>query len=308
MDAFWDIFSIHSAKPALDAAQASSVANTEKQEVYDILEDYRIGSIDPQGTLASSPQQTSLSARADLIDGRVPQTAVSDPFSNDPTRDPALKQHTTKPCNAETPAELLNTFVTPTEHHYVRNHMVRMPLLSSAPALKRSAQWCPRIDDPDSYAITVELYNGDERMYTLAELKRLFRPYTITATLQCSGNRRSHMTLHSRGTQGLQWSVGAIGTATWTGVKLRDVLAHAGMDVNEPDVDARHACFSGKEAYGASVPLDKALDPAGDTLLAFEMNGETLPVDHGFPLRVLVPGNVAARSVRPVLSAAHWPV
>ncbi|KAK1091706.1 hypothetical protein LTR48_005756 [Friedmanniomyces endolithicus] len=120
----------------------------------------------------------------------------------------------------------------------------------------------------------------------------------ITATLQCSGNRRSHMTQASRPTVGLQWGVGAIGTATWTGVRLRDVLADAGLDLQDPDEDIKHLKFVGAEAYGASIPIDKAIDRHGDVLLAFSMNGQPLPRDHGFPLRVLVPGHVAARSVK----------
>lgn len=108
--------------------------------------------------------------------------------------------------------------------------------------------------------------------------------------------------------KGLKWEGSAIGTATWTGVLLRDVLLAAGIDANgsgdgnEPEI--KHIRFEGYDedisgsTYGASIPISKAMDPRGDVLLAFEMNGKELTRDHGYPLRVLVPGVAACRSVK----------
>lgn len=247
---FWKIFSIH-----------------QKQDVYDILEQYLIGTLDPR----------------DLVDGEVPQNEIEDPFSTDPVRSPLLHIHTDRPCNAETPASELSTFITPNALFYVRNHL-----------------WVPpeSLENP-THTLTVELTDGTEKTYTMSDLRSKFPPITITATLQCSGNRRKHMSLASRSTNGLQWSVGAIGTATWTGVLLRDVLADAGLPLHLPlPPDIKHAQFLGSEAYGASIPISKAVSPAGDVLLAYAMNGVPLPPDHGYPLRVIVPGHVAARSVK----------
>ncbi|KAJ9648805.1 hypothetical protein H2199_000718 [Coniosporium tulheliwenetii] len=248
IDPYWKIFSIH-----------------QKQDVYDILEQYLIGTIDPQ----------------DLADGQVPSEHVPNPFASDPERDPRLRMHSERPCNAETPASELGTFITPNEVFYVRNHL-----------------WVPDLGNPEDYNLTIELYDGTEKKYTLQDLRDKFQEHTITATLQCSGNRRSHMTANARMTNGLQWDVGAIGNAEWTGVRLRDVLADAGYSVDDIPKDVKHVQFSAVEAYGASIPIAKAADRFGDVLLAYKMNGEALPPDHGFPLRVLVPGNVAARSVK----------
>ncbi|KPI37542.1 Sulfite oxidase, mitochondrial [Cyphellophora attinorum] len=247
IDTYWEIFSIH-----------------KKQEVYDILEQYYIGDVDPR----------------DLVDGRVPQDGIEDPFEDDPLRHSTLKVHTERPCNAESPVEVLDKFITPSEQFYVRNHL-----------------WAPKLD-PESYRLTIELPDGEEVAYSLEELKK-FPQVDVTATLQCSGNRRKHMTEGSRYANGLQWGIGAISNASFRGVRLRDILAHAGFDgTAEDNAEIKHVQFQGAEAYGASIPLEKALSQYGDVLLVHEMNGQPLPQDHGFPLRVLVPGHVAARSVK----------
>lgn len=251
IEPYWNIFTIH-----------------QKQEVYDILESYRIGDVDPQ----------------DLVGGAVPSEDVEDPFEHDPKRDPRLRFHSARPCNAETPAEELSDFITPTNLFYVRNHL-----------------WVPELpESSEAYTLTIELPSGDEKQYTLSDLRSKFPQHRITATLQCSGNRRTHMSLNSRQAQGLQWDVGAIGTATWTGVLLRDVLRDAGMALDPTttsplDPSIQHVHLNGSEAYGASIPIRKALDPHGDVLLAYDMNGVPISRDHGAPLRAIVPGTVGAR-------------
>jgi DMSO/TMAO reductase YedYZ molybdopterin-dependent catalytic subunit len=116
-------------------------------------------------------------------------------------------------------------------------------------------------------------------------------PVTITAVLQCSGNGRA---FHRPKTPGVQWERGAVGNAQWTGVRLRDVLAQAGV---RPE--ARHVQFQGADRpvvssvplFTRSIPLGKALHP--DTILAYDMNGHPLPLLHGAPLRVVTPGWMA---------------
>ncbi len=236
----------------------------QKQEVYDILATYKIGEIDQR----------------DLVDGCVPVDEIEDPFRFDPVRDGRLITLSDKPRNAETPTTELGGYTTSNDTFYVRNHL-----------------WVPTTN-PEEYKLVVELSNGEEKEYSLDDLKTKFDKVDIIATLQCSGNRRSDMTKNARPTSGLQWSVGAIGNAKWSGARLVDVLRDAGLDVVHPPEHARHAVFVGEEAYGASIPLEKAVDPRGDVLLVYEMNDVPLPRDHGFPIRVIVPGTVAARSVK----------
>ncbi|KAJ5109620.1 hypothetical protein N7532_002265 [Penicillium argentinense] len=249
VEPYWDIFTIH-----------------KKTDVYQILEQYLIGHVDPD----------------DLVDGQVPKGSIEDPFSGDPIRDSSLVVLTDRPCNAESPMSGLTSFITSTALFYVRHHF-----------------WVPQIAK-ESYKMTIDIGDGsDEKTYTLRDLQTKFPQHTITATLQCSGNRRAHMNEGSgRDASGLKWGAGAISNAEWRGPLLRDVLADAGFDVDSPPGDLQHVEFYGEDTYSTSVPIDKVLDPRQDVLLACEMNGETLTGDHGYPVRALVPGNTAARSVK----------
>ncbi|KAJ3650303.1 hypothetical protein Zmor_022000 [Zophobas morio] len=209
---------------------------------------------------------------------------MSDPYSTDPQRHAALKPASVKPFNAETPPFLLvEQFITPNELFYVRNHL---PV--------------PQVD-PETYELEVEVEGRKKCLVlTLDEIKKLPR-HTITATIMCAGNRRSEM-VKVKPVKGLNWGAAAVGTATWTGVRLRDVLIKLGVD--EDDKKLKHVQFEGLDfdptgkTYGASVPLWKAMSKRGDVILAYEMNGEAIPRDHGFPIRVIVPGVVGARNVK----------
>ncbi|GFR15694.1 probable sulfite oxidase, mitochondrial, partial [Trichonephila clavata] len=102
--------------------------------------------------------------------------------------------------------------------------------------------------------------------------------------------------------KGLNWGSAAIGNAEWSGALLYDVLKYAGVDFNDPKI--QHVQFEGLDTdpanmpYGASIPALKAFNSINDVLLAYEMNGKEIPQDHGFPIRVIVPGVVGARNVK----------
>lgn len=256
-----------------------------QEHVLEILSEYKVGE------LRAEDQKKQQSVNA------------SDPFASDPERHPVLHINSLKPFNAEPPPEILSeSYITPSVFFFKRNHL---PV--------------PHID-PSTYQLKVEVEGlpGEGLSLSLDDLKTRFPKYTVTATLQCAGNRRSDMNKVKQ-VKGLNWGIAAIGNATWSGARLRDVLQATGY---RPEVaqSARHVQFEGldKDAsgttYGASIPINKAVSEEGDVLLAYEMNGEVLPADHGYPVRVVVPGTVGARNVKWLgkivvsteESSSHW--
>lgn len=180
----------------------------------------------------------------------------------------ALLLHTASPQNLATPIEYFDRLITPTSVFFVRSHF-GPPSLDS----RRKV----RIEGAKA---TIEL-RADE-------LRKQFREVTTTAVLQCAGNGRA---LHVPRVPGIQWVHGAMGQATWTGVRLADLLAKAGVPA-----DAAHVRLEGSDAppgpkvprFVRALPIARALDPS--TLVAYRMNGAPLPHVHGGPLRLVVPG------------------
>lgn len=239
-----------------------------QEHVLEILSEYKVGEL-------SAEDQKRQQKMADS----------SDPYSTDPERHPALRINSLKPFNAEPPSALLSdNYITPNALFFKRNHL---PV--------------PRVD-PNTYKLEIEGLPRGLMSLSLKDLKTRYPKYTITATLQCAGNRRSEMNTVKQ-VKGLNWGIAAISNATWSGARLRDVLMDAGYGP-EVAAKAQHVQFEGLDrdvtgtTYGASIPLGKAMSEVGDVLLAYEMNGEDLPPDHGYPVRVVVPGTVGARNVK----------
>ena len=237
-------------------------------ETRELLETYRIGDLIP----------------LDKDDYKVEEAnGLEKLFCNEPVRDPSLKILSDRPFNASAALSSLLQFITPNNLFYVRHHLP-VPDIQ-----EREFKLLVSVPDQDT-----------ELVFTLDDLKKLPK-YDVTVTLQCAGNRRKEM--HQvQPVKGLQWDAGAISTAVWSGVKLKDLLALAGYesDYGQDSFkdDVKHVHLDGADGYGASVPIEKVLNPRGDVILAYEMNGQELPADHGYPLRAIIPGSVAARSVK----------
>ena len=177
----------------------------------------------------------------------------------------------------ETPVSLLNSWITPVNLFFVRNHMSE-----------------PTTFDPESYRLTVTGEVEHPLALTLTELREL-TPATVINTLECAGNGRAFYQPH---VPGVQWQRGAIGTARYTGPRLKDVLTRAGLKPT-----AKHVAFRGLDEppskvppFIRSIPVEKAL--AAETLLATQMNGAPLLKHHGYPVRALVPGWIGAASCK----------
>jgi sulfite oxidase len=191
--------------------------------------------------------------------------------------------HGADPYNVEPPRTALDgQRLTPLNAFYSRNHG---PI--------------PRVD-PDVWRLQVDGLVKHPLTLSLAELRGGFEKRTLIATLQCAGNRRSELAAVRPIPGQDPWGPGAISTARWTGVGLADVLASAGPRPEAADVAFAAPDISQlakpPQPFGASIPFSKAM--AGEVLLAWEMNGEPLPVVHGAPVRVVVPSYIGARSVK----------
>ncbi|KAH7919273.1 putative nitrate reductase [Leucogyrophana mollusca] len=188
------------------------------------------------------------------------------------------------PFNVEPPLNDLfeNGFLTPPELFFVRNH---------GPV--------PQICEQDvaNWDFSIEGLVERPMMVSLKQLISEFEQITIPATLVCAGNRRKEQN-QVRKSNGFSWGPSGLSTALFTGVLMSQVLQRA-----RPTRRAKFVCMEGCDklpngSYGTSIRLSLAMDPAKGVMLAHMMNGEQLTLDHGLPLRVVVPGQIGGRSVK----------
>jgi len=179
-----------------------------------------------------------------------------------------------KPWNIEAQAHLLDDKITPNSSMFIRNNGL-------LPEDINSKSWTLTIDG-ESVA--------KQKTYTLAELKSKFKQHTYQLTIECGGNGRAEFDPPAKGNQ---WTIGAVHCASWTGVRLRDVLEDAGIKSNAVyigyhAVDKHLSMDPKKEPISRGCPMSKALQD--ETLLAFKMNGDDIPLVHGHPLRLVAGG------------------
>jgi len=227
-------------------------------------------------------------------------------YVNDPVRPAAqagkLRIPSEHPWNSE-PKDLkylVDSFLTPNDVFFVRNH-------NAVPDIKEK-DYVLEIEENEAAGIKA-------KTFTLADLKKLPK-HTVISALQCAGNRQEDYVTEDRPLfVAPHWRNGAIGNAKWTGVKVRDILRECGMDVDaialgHKDANSKIANFIGTDTdetgvpYAGVIPVEKVMDPHGDAILAYEMNDETLPRDHGFPVRLLAPGHAGCRNVKWVSAIA----
>ncbi|WP_372755429.1 sulfite oxidase [Mariniflexile sp.] len=179
-----------------------------------------------------------------------------------------------KPWNMEAQAHLLDDKITPNSCMFIRNNGL-----------------VPKDNDANKWTLT---FDGEsvinKKTYSLADLKTKFQQHTYQITLECGGNGRSEFNPPAKGNQ---WTVGAVHCASWTGVRLRDVLKDVGIKksavyIGYHATDLHLSMDPNKEPISRGCPIWKALED--EALLAFKMNGDDIPLIHGYPLRLIIGG------------------
>src|SRR5579863_7205345 len=199
------------------------------------------------------------------------------PYTSEPQKAPLILL-TDRPVQLETPRTYFRQVFTPNDAFYVRLHLSGIP---NAVDLK---QWKLQVEGNVKRPLAL----------SLAEIIRNFKPVSVAATNQCSGNSRSRLQPRVAGGQ---WGNGAMGNAMWTGVPLKELLEMAGVKDGSIQVQ-----FQGLETGPGPNGLPsnlflKSLDLSNkvlcDCIVAYLMNGEPLPMLNGFPVRLVVPGYFA---------------
>jgi DMSO/TMAO reductase YedYZ molybdopterin-dependent catalytic subunit len=193
-----------------------------------------------------------------------------------------------RPVNAETPAHLLDDDITPNNRVFVRNNGV-------APTNINPSTWTLDIDGESCTRAA---------SFTIAQLKERFETVTLQLQLECGGNGRNEFVPAASGNQ---WTTGAIACPTFTGVRLRDVLNYCGVNA-----DAQYIGYYGADSHlsgdpdlvpiSRGVPMAKAMER--ESLIAWEMNGEDIPLQNGYPLRLVLggwPGSVSGKWLKKIV-------
>jgi DMSO/TMAO reductase YedYZ molybdopterin-dependent catalytic subunit len=196
--------------------------------------------------------------------------------------------HNDRPEDLETPVRYFDSWITPVDVFFVRQHLPR-----------------PAKIDGGAYRLTVNGMVSKPLQLTLADLQKMPQ-HTVPAVIECTGNGRA---FYSPKVPGIQWGRGAVGQAEWTGVRIADILKAAGASDSAAwlDTDGADSGLASTPDFIRSLPMKKAMHPA--TMLALKMNGQDLPDIHGYPARLIVPGWDGTSSVKWVvrLSAAAQP-
>jgi len=193
-----------------------------------------------------------------------------------------------RPWNAETPPHLLDDLITPADKLFVRNNGL-------VPEIGSVENWTLEVSGESVVA---------PKTYTFAELRSQFPVHTYQLTIECGGNGRAEFDPPAKGNQ---WKVGAIGCPEWTGIRLRDILEDVGLKD-----DAQYVAYYGKDIHlsgdpekvviSRGVPLHKAQE--NESLLAWSMNGQDIPLMNGYPLRMVIggwPGSVSGKWIHKIV-------
>lgn len=179
-----------------------------------------------------------------------------------------------RPINAETPAHLLDDAITPNNRMFIRNNGI-----------------APDNIDPSSWQLEIGGESAERSAtFTITKLRERFKTVSLQLQLECGGNGRSEFVPNASGNQ---WTTGAIGCPVFTGVRLRDVLNYCGVlpdaqYIGYYGADTHLSGDPNRNAISRGVPIAKALEQ--ESLIAWSMNDEDLPLQNGHPLRLVCAG------------------
>ena len=240
------------------------------------------GSLAGVGVLAGCGQNTGTPTPAETEEPTEPPTEEptetpepeQEPLE---ARYPGLEILSPEPENAQAASrETYTEYITPRESHYIRNHY-------PTPAIEES-EWTVSLTG---------MVDGEVEL-SMEEIKHSFQTQSVTHTMQCAGNGRSFFDPQVGGNQ---WHYGAAGNTIWTGTPVSDILETYGAETSDSHfltvMGGEHP--DGEDIFARSIPMEKVMD---DTLLAYNMNGSPVSPDHGFPVRLLVPGWYGCNNVK----------
>lgn len=239
-----------------------------EHKVKDILDKYRIGNLKESERFKKADLPDYSKQKKEKIEGRSTE----------------LIKHLGFPYCAETLEEkLIEHFYTPSELFFVRNHNAIPDKISL-----------------EDYHIELQLPGMEEgEELKLVDLIKEFSLQKKTTIIACAGNRRNQMVIGDQKTKGIQWRSCAIGNGIWEGIALKDLLGKYGYNLN--NCEGLHLICEGNDAdfqrehYSISIPLKAALEQG---MFAIKYNGENIPFDHGYPVRLVIPGFVGVRNVK----------
>lgn len=304
LEPFWEMYSFH-----------------KEYSVKDLLEKYKIGKLDSKDIYKSSNMPDFSLLKKENIEKRSDR----------------LKKHLSFPYCSEAPEQdLIEEFYTPIDLFFVRNHnqvpdilneisdinkytfKIYIPKENEEEDLKKDKK-LERIsnseDDNENEGEEGEEEEEDSVYFDneidLKTLKSSYKKKSLETITACSGNRRKYFTLNGEVTKGLQWGNGAISNGVWEGYSLRSILDDYLLKyrkehiVYDENISKYHLICEGydhdlqKEHYSVSVPLKYAYETG---ILADKYNNQDIPLDHGYPLRLIIPGFVGVRNVKWVKS------
>ena len=246
----------------------------DNKNVLDILDEYYIGDL----IVSNESINVKESVDEKIIDNK----SLDNPYNNEPIRPNSINVLKKEPFNGQPDLKnLRKNYITPVENWYIRNH-------HPTPDINK-----------DDYYLTI---STPFKSYKLDFKKILDYPeVSIVNTIQCAGNRRKEFNDNCDKVMGLNWNGGAIGNSKFTGVYLRDIVKNHIDDIKNyinEDMNIFVQLIGNDLPFDGSVFMNIRELMSSDILLAYKMNDETLERDHGYPLRVIVPGYSGAKNIK----------